>query len=102
MRRFKHIACILIICAVFPSLIAFFIAAANGKLPYQKNSHTEVYYIYELYGDHGDRSEYAFKYQFSKGKQCLQYGEKTLILIGKRYGPLGLGVRFPVKSGECP
>lgn len=87
-----------VILVVTPTLISLWFAYFMNILPYQKNEHTKIYYVYINDNDDG---EYLLDYDQSQGEKCLTFNGVNLVLIGKRYGSLGFGVSYKNKIEDC-
>lgn len=98
MNKIKFLFGSFVILFVASSLISLGVAYCLNVLPYQKNEHTKIYYIYVSSDDDG---EYLLDFNQSQGKKCLTYNGSDLFLIGKRYGSLGFGVSYKNKIEKC-
>lgn len=100
MNRIKVFFGSFVILVVTPTLISLWFAYFMNILPYQKNEHTKIYYVYINDNDNDD-GEYLLGYDQSQGEKCLTFNGVNLVLIGKRYGSLGFGVSYKNKIEDC-
>lgn len=99
MKTLKILFKFVIFLMVAPSVIAFLFAFSQGKLPYQNHAHKNIYYIY--IDERFPLEEYVLNFEQSQGQPCLIYNNMGLVLIGKRYGSLGLGVMYETNKRSC-
>jgi len=98
MSKIKIFVYSFIILVAAPTLASLLVAYCLSVLPYQKNEHTKIYYVYV---GHNDDNEYLLDFNQSQGEKCLTYNGLRMILVGKRYGSLGFGVPYKNKIEEC-